>query len=131
MKTQLIFLLFQILSFQFTAQIDTNERSTNKTDENLYILKNSEDIIPFDKLNRNVRNVSFIDGKHLIGEKLNLFYKVDTFRVNPIRISDYNTIEKQDFNDILIVSYAPNPNDSIENYIKDLQFLNMLYLDLD
>ena len=25
---------------------------------------------------------------------------------------------------LLIVSYAPNPNDSIENYIKDLQFLN-------
>ena len=124
MKTQLIFLLFQILSFQFIAQIDTNERSTIKTDENLYIIKNSEDIIPFDKLNRNVRNVSFIDGKHFIGEKLNLFYKVDTFRLDPIRITDYNAIEKQDFNDILIVSYAPNPNDSIENYIKDLQFLN-------
>ena len=103
MKTQLIFLLFQILSFQFIAQIDTNERSTNKTDENLYIIKNSEDIIPFDKLNRNVRNVSFIDGKHFIGEKLNLFYKVDTFSLDPIRITDYNAIEKQDFNDILIV----------------------------
>ena len=55
---------------------------------------------------------------------MNLFYKVDTFRLDPIRITDYNAIEKQDFNDILIVSYAPNPNDSIENYIKDLQFLN-------
>ena len=124
MKAQLFFLLFQILSFQFIAQIDTNERSTNKTDENLYIIKNREDIIPFDRLNRNIRNLSFIDGKQLIGEKLNLFFNVDTFHAESFKIEDYDDLEKQGYNDILIVTYAPNPNDSIDKYIQDVQFLN-------
>ena len=93
MKAQLFFIIPNPI-ISIIAQIDTNERSTNKTDENLYIIKNREDIIPFDRLNRNIRNLSFIDGKQLIGEKLNLFFNVDTFHVNHL-FEDYDTLKSK------------------------------------
>jgi beta-N-acetylhexosaminidase len=93
-------------------------------DENLYVIKNEGNLIPFDKLNRHIRSVSFIQGNSSLGEKLSLFAHVDTINKNAKPNQEYSSYGPLDFNDILIVSYSPSPADSIDQYLDDLQFLN-------
>ena len=132
MRITLPFFIFLTCSLTILAQTneivqtgqDTSKIEYKYPDENLYILKNGEDIIPFDKLNRTIKAFSFRDESDLLKDRLNLFASVDSRNAISIDSIDRSFFEDLDFNDILIVSFHPDSTKPADESIKDLQFLN-------
>jgi len=131
MRITLLFLGCITYALGITAQTGSSVQLENDTilidsvqqDNNLYVIKNDSDLIPFGRLNRKINTLSIGADKNVLWEDLKLFTDVDS--ITPKSLS-YLKKEGQalDFNDVLIVSFHPKPTDSIQKYLDDLKILN-------
>ena len=131
MRITLLFLGCITYTLGITAQTgssvhlenDTIRIDSVKQDNNLYVIKNDSDLIPFGRLNRKINTLSIGAENNILWENLKLFTHVDS--INPQSLfSPKKKNEILDFNDILIVSFHPKPTDSIQKYLDDLKILN-------
>lgn len=131
MRITLLFLGCITYTLGITAQTgssvhlenDTTLIDSAKQDNNLYVIKNDLDLIPFGRLNRKINTLSIGAENNMLWENLKLFTHVDS--INPQSLlSRKKEGEALNFNDVLIVSFHPKPTDSIQKYIDDLKILN-------
>jgi len=89
MRITLLFLGCITYTFGITAQTgssvhlenDTIRIDSVKQDNNLYVIKNDSDLIPFGRLNRKINTLSIGAENNMLWENLKLFTHVDS--INP------------------------------------------------
>lgn len=131
MRTTLLFLVCILFTLETTAQtgssihpkVETTHIDSVQEDNNLYVIKNDLDLIPFDRLNRKIKTLSIGAENNLLWKSLKLFTDVDSITPQ-FFASPQKKEEALDFNDLLIVSFHPKPTDSIQEYLDDLKILN-------
>ncbi|MDO7613713.1 MAG: hypothetical protein MUQ75_05685, partial [Crocinitomicaceae bacterium] len=131
MRITLLFLGCITYTLGITAQTGSSVHLENDTilidsvqqDNNLYVIKNDSDLIPFGRLNRKINTLSIGADKNVLWEDLKLFTDVDSITPKSLS-SPKKKGQALDFNDVLIVSFHPKPTDSIQKYLDDLKILN-------
>ena len=131
MRITLLFLGCITYALGITAQTGSSVHLENDTilidsvqqDNNLYVIKNDSDLIPFGRLNRKINTLSIGADKNVLWEDLKLFTDVDSITPKSLS-SPKKEGQTLDFNDVLIVSFHPKPTDSIQKYLNDLKILN-------
>jgi len=92
----------------------------NTVDSNLCLLKNNENLLPLDFLNRNIINLSFGDSVDAFDNELMLYASVQN-----IKDSNLNTATADlDFNDILIITFNVNERKIDSSFRSHINFLN-------
>lgn len=107
----------------FQPEVEKAHIDSVQKDNNLHVIKNDLDLIPFDRLNRKINSISVGANKNMLWESLKLFTDVDSISPQHFTSAQKNG-KTLDFNDILIISFHPKPTDSIQKYLNDLKILN-------
>jgi len=93
-------------------------------DSSICVLKNREDIIPFDLLNRKISSISFGGNSAVFQSEMNLYTTVSATQVSELSLYSKDSLPELTFNDILIVSF--HAEDSVNQQIntEHYTFLN-------
>lgn len=105
MKYTLPFLILNLLLLNYSSAQNASEI---EKDSLLYILKNNDELLPLDQLNRKVILTSYGKNTNVFGEMLNKFSKVSTVSKDSLLL-----LKNLKHNDVHIISYMATENDSI------------------
>ncbi len=83
----------------------TGSLNNSLNDSTLCVLKNREDIIPIDLLNRKISSISFGGNSDAFLSELNLYSTVGSTHISDPVLLSKDTLPDLTFNDILIVSF--------------------------
>ena len=104
-----------------------NEIDSNRIDSDLYVLKNNENLLPFDLLNRKIVNISFGESNQVFINEMNLFADVPNHYVGSTQLLSTDSIPKLDFHDVLIVTFHADSGKYAADDYNILNFLNRVH----
>ena len=102
----------------------TESVSSSLNDSTACVLKNREDIIPIDLLNRKISSISFGGNSNAFLSELNLYSTVGSTHISDPVLLSKDTLPDLTFNDILIVSFHAEDSTYKEFNTEYYTFLN-------